>query len=73
MRENLKEVILTLKRRPHHSSASNRHKKKKNNLSIIQTFPKVHKRRSGAEQNGCASVPAFISALAPPDQEEDRR
>ncbi|XP_064627242.1 CNK3/IPCEF1 fusion protein-like isoform X2 [Lineus longissimus] len=72
MRENLKEVILTLKRRPHHSSTTNRHKKKKNNLSVMQTFPKVHKRRSGSEQNGCASVPAFISALVPPDQEDGR-
>ncbi|XP_074658041.1 connector enhancer of kinase suppressor of ras 2-like isoform X2 [Tubulanus polymorphus] len=72
MRENHKEIYLTLKKRPYHSSTYGKPIRRKQKPKPLQsTFPKAHKRRSGGVSGADKlTTRSPLLAAIPPSQDK---
>lgn len=70
LKDNAKEVTLTLKKRPRHAHQFGTNKRKAANALKQSTFPKVVRRKSGDSQKGArSSLMDFLDANPPPPTE----
>ena len=72
LKDNSKEVTLTLKKRPHHAiQFGPQLKKRKATKNLKQsTFPKALRRKSGDSQKGArSSLKDFLNTVPPPTTE----
>ena len=71
IKENQKEVTLTLKKRPRHANPYGLHgnKRRINNKLKQSTFPKaLRKSRDGSQMGGRSTLNEFLSAIPPPSE-----